>query len=531
MILNTTNRPRLGLALATVLLTFQGSSGITRAEGCTIPPRFGPLVREIPQVVGQCLLNPTSDPSTGDIGQVTTNGELLMRGSDGIAQFTDATNGYLTWVAGPDGVVSRSQDERFEWEAPLASPADAGPAQTIDNENDNLNANELANTNTVDASGGNATGGNANAQGGNSSNANTNNVNPVINVNVIMPGAPASSPTPAILPTLTPAAPTAAVPTATITPTNLASPVPAGPSAKTGEWVAWKGSGLFVGPSEIQIARDGTVFVLDDGRIVKLVPTDTCQCWWAVEREFSRAAGTIPEALRSNNSSWDVTTFILDSSNSSLYFSSFSYEVRNSIGILNSTLELTRKPWAGYKIEDSFTSMAVDRYGGVFASVDSFIVKIGPDGKEISRWGSSGDGPGQFIRPHGLAVDSEGNLYVGDPLINRIQVLSASGGRPIAQFGSEGSGPGQFRYPMGMALDAKGNLYVADTENHRIQKLSPSGQFLQQWGNTGPFGTELLPGDKPGQFSSPSGVALDAKGNLYVADTGNHRIQKLTVNP
>jgi len=116
--------------------------------------------------------------------------------------------------------------------------------------------------------------------------------------------------------------------------------------------------------------------------------------------------------------------------------------------------------------------MTVDRYGGVFASVDSFIVKIGPDGKEISRWGSSGDGPGQFISAHGLAVDSEGNLYVGDPLINRIQVLSASGGRPIAQFGSEGSGPGQFRYPMGMALDAKGNLYVADTGNHRIQKLT-----------------------------------------------------------
>ena len=183
--LSTPNRPRLALALATLLLTFPGGSATARAEGCTIPPRFGPLVREIPQVVGQCLLNPTSDPSTGDIGQVTTNGELLMRGSDGIAQFTDATNGYLTWVAGPDGVVSRSQDERLGWEElvsmqPEAS-TEARPAQAVETDTTNDNTSDLANINTVTASGGTASGGNASAQGGNSVNTNVNTVNPVIN--------------------------------------------------------------------------------------------------------------------------------------------------------------------------------------------------------------------------------------------------------------------------------------------------------------------------------------------------------------
>ena len=68
-----------------------------------------------------------------------------------------------------------------------------------------------------------------------------------------------------------------------------------------------------------------------------------------------------------------------------------------------------------------------------------------------------------------------------------------------------------------MATDAAGNVYVADFGNHRIQKFSSAGTYLAQWGSYGS-------GD--GQFSTPRGVATDAAGNVYVADQGNHRIQK-----
>jgi len=66
-------------------------------------------------------------------------------------------------------------------------------------------------------------------------------------------------------------------------------------------------------------------------------------------------------------------------------------------------------------------------------------------------------------------------------------------------------------------VDSSGNVYVADTGNHRIQKFNASGEFLAKWGSEGT-------GD--GQFDCPYGVAVDSNGNVYVADMGNDRIQK-----
>jgi len=194
-------------------------------------------------------------------------------------------------------------------------------------------------------------------------------------------------------------------------------------------------------------------------------------------------------------------------------------------------LILMQKPWEN-KHSVTYNRMVIDQFGSLYATNSSdTITKIGPDGKELGRWGSRGAGPGQFISPFGIALDGQGNLYVADSGNNRIQKLSVNGGRPLGQFGTKGTGPGQFNNPVGVAIDQQGNIYVADRGNHRIQKLSSAGQFLQQWANSGRFGTELLPGDQPGQFNSPNGLALDSKGNLYVADQGNNRIQKLILNP
>ena len=87
------------------------------------------------------------------------------------------------------------------------------------------------------------------------------------------------------------------------------------------------------------------------------------------------------------------------------------------------------------------------------------------------------------------------------------------------KWGSQGSGNGQLFVPAGIAVDSSGNVYVADSGNARIQKFSSTGTSLAKWGT---FGT----GD--GQFKSPSGVAVDLLGNVYVADTLNDRIQKFS---
>jgi len=82
--------------------------------------------------------------------------------------------------------------------------------------------------------------------------------------------------------------------------------------------------------------------------------------------------------------------------------------------------------------------------------------------------------------------------------------------------GGEGSGPGEYKEPRGIALDPKGNIYVADFRNYRIQKFDAKGYFVTSWGEEG---------DYPGQFKDPCGVAADGKGRVYVADTFNHRVQ------
>jgi DNA-binding beta-propeller fold protein YncE len=79
-----------------------------------------------------------------------------------------------------------------------------------------------------------------------------------------------------------------------------------------------------------------------------------------------------------------------------------------------------------------------------------------------------------------------------------------------------GTGEGQFNYPQGLAVDTVGNVYVADTFNHRIQVFSGEGIFLGQWGGLG---------TGEGQFNYPQGITVDTMGNVYVADTINNRIK------
>ena len=99
-----------------------------------------------------------------------------------------------------------------------------------------------------------------------------------------------------------------------------------------------------------------------------------------------------------------------------------------------------------------------------------------------------------------------------DPYAKGYKELNA-----ILTWGQQGTEPGQFTDPRGIAVDAEGNVYVADGGNHRIQKFDNGGKSLME------FGSE---GSAPGQFQEPWGVAVDADGNIYVADTWNHRVSK-----
>ncbi len=110
-----------------------------------------------------------------------------------------------------------------------------------------------------------------------------------------------------------------------------------------------------------------------------------------------------------------------------------------------------------------------------------------------------------------------GALIWAVKLVRRVQ--SSQRRRSLAIWGELGSRPGQFSSPHSIALDQQGNLYVADTLNNRVQKLSSAGDSVAEWGTTG---------HRPGEFRSLRALTVDASGQIIVADTLNHRIQILS---
>ncbi len=153
--------------------------------------------------------------------------------------------------------------------------------------------------------------------------------------------------------------------------------------------------------------------------------------------------------------------------------------------------------------------------------------------------GFGGDGGpavlAQFTFPRGIAVDVAGNLFIADSSNNRIRkvdsagVISTIAGTGERGFGGDG-GPAiqaQLRIPSGVAVDAAGNLYIADSSNDRIRKVDSAGVIstIAGTGERG-FGGDGDPATDA-QLFSPYGVALDAAGNLYFTDTANHRIRKV----
>ena len=155
-------------------------------------------------------------------------------------------------------------------------------------------------------------------------------------------------------------------------------------------------------------------------------------------------------------------------------------------------------------------------------------------------------GDAQLMGPRGLAFDPAGNLFIADSGNHVIRRIAASDGTitTVAGAGSRGfSGDGgpatraRLNTPDGVAFDAAGNLYIADTLNHRIRKVNRAGTIVTVAGNgaistvghsTGGFGFSGDGGPAVyAQLSIPEGVAVDAHGNIYIADTGNDRIRRV----
>lgn len=159
------------------------------------------------------------------------------------------------------------------------------------------------------------------------------------------------------------------------------------------------------------------------------------------------------------------------------------------------------------------------------------MVKFTPQGVNLAIDGgpATGNGPGRFNSPTAACTDPQDNLWVADSTNQRLQELPAGlDGTNTTNWitiGSVGSNPGQFKDPFGVAFDGAGNLWVTDYTNQRLQEL-PAGLSPTVPGNWITIGG-TSPGTSPGQFDYPRGVGADYAGNIWVADTGNNRVQWL----
>ncbi len=192
--------------------------------------------------------------------------------------------------------------------------------------------------------------------------------------------------------------------------------------------------------------------------------------------------------------------------------------------------------------------VAVDAAGNVYVADtnNSVIRKIAPDGTVstlagLARSMGSADGAGsaaRFAGPAGVAVDAQGTVYVADTNNHSLRRITADGvvstlaGAP-GQVGTvDGTGSAaRFCTPRNLALDAAGNLYVPDTDFNVIRKVSPAGIVVTWagWGWDAVSGYGYVDGPSyDARFRRPYGVAVDGAGNVYVADTHNHLIRKIT---
>ncbi len=190
------------------------------------------------------------------------------------------------------------------------------------------------------------------------------------------------------------------------------------------------------------------------------------------------------------------------------------------------------------------SALAADSAGNVYVadSINNTVRKISPARAVstfagVARSAGSVDGVGfaaLFSYPSGVAVDSTGNVYVGDASNNTIRKVTPAAavttlaGQAAPPGSVDGSGPAaRFSYPSGVVVEGAGNIYLADLGNHTIRKITPAGVVSTFAGRAHVFGSANGPGPDA-RFSSPGGVALDAAGNVYVADISNHIIRKIT---
>jgi DNA-binding beta-propeller fold protein YncE len=203
-----------------------------------------------------------------------------------------------------------------------------------------------------------------------------------------------------------------------------------------------------------------------------------------------------------------------------------------SEGKLLMTLGVPGKPsrkWGGEPFNRPTHAAASRNTGDIFVSDgygNSRVHKFSADGRLLLSWGEPGIDPGQFIRPHNIAVDADDRVLVADRECHRVQVFDSSG-KFITMWNN-------IHRPDGMTIGPDGNIYIGELNGmggvddapglgHRVSILSPRGRLLARIGHP-------EEGEEPGKFIAPHGIAVDSRGDIYVGEV-SFTIRGRNMNP
>ncbi len=351
----------------------------------------------------------------------------------------------------------------------------------------------------------------------------------------------------------------------------LALPQASSASALSRNWTAYGKSGAVSGsllgafdtPSGVAVDSAGNLYVADTGNH-RIQKRDATTGMWSVLNTHARGPGNSlgefngPRAVAIDSSG---NVYVADTENNRIQMLDVaagtpgtwatigdSTQLKHPKGLAVDTagnvyvadtdnnrvrkLDKATETWTDYTDFKFPRGVAVDGSGNVYVAdsganyrIQKLDVTPGASGNWETLTQGSGKNPGQVSSPSSLAIDRDGNLYVADTRNHRVQKRDAATGVWSdwkKSDGFSGNGAGEFMEPFGIAVDGNGDVYVADTGNHRIQKLDTDTGSWNEWGQTG-----IVEGHGLGEFSAPVAVAIDSRDNLYVSDYGNNRVQKL----
>jgi sugar lactone lactonase YvrE len=275
------------------------------------------------------------------------------------------------------------------------------------------------------------------------------------------------------------------------------------------------GNGQFKHPGGVAVDAKGNVWVLDQGnsRVEEFNEKGEYQKTFGSKGSGSGQLSA-PDALAIDAKG---NIWVLDTGNDRVEVFNEKGEYQKTFGSLGSGNGQLNTP----------EGIAIDSHGNVWVSdtANARVEEFNEKGEYVKTVGSKGSGTGQFGEPEGLAVGPGGNIWVTDWVYDRVEEFNEKG-EYINQFGSEGSGNGQLSRPYAIDVDANGNAWVADTHNDRVEEFNTKGEYVLQFGAKGTGSNQF-------EFAYPVGLAISAKevwrGKLWVTDSGENRIEQWSI--